>query len=144
MAQEFNIFTSVKNGKVKDTDSIRQAIQYFEGKDIDIIVRKHKRKRTNPQNNWLWGVAYILIQEYIYAMTGEHYSLDDIHEHYKSKGYFGYKKSIITGELIPQGSSECCTIDFMEAKTKIQQEWALKGLDIPDPNEIDFREIAKK
>ena len=43
-------------------------------------------------------------------------------------------------EPVPQGLSRATTQQASEAKERIQQEWAEKGLIIPDPNQKEFLE----
>lgn len=140
MMQPIKIFTGVTNGIPHDKETIDNAYKHFEGIGIDVTIEKHKTKRTNPQNNWLWGVAWTLIAEFIYKTTGKKFSLQEIHDHYKSKGYFGFKTSPITNDDIPKGSSEATTFEFSQAKDRIQKEWAQKGLIISDPNQTEFLE----
>jgi hypothetical protein len=138
MQSPIKIYTGVVKGKPVDQESINNAYLYFEGMGIDITIEKHKTRRSNPQNKYLWIGVWTPIQEFIHKTTGKLFSCQDIHDSYKSKGYFGFKESI-DGD-IPKGSSEATTIEFMEAIDRIQKEWAEKGLIILDPQQTDFIE----
>jgi hypothetical protein len=136
--EKIKIYTGVTNGRPHDQEGIDNAYKYFEGVGLDITFEKHSSKRTNPQNNWLWGIAWTKIQKFLEQTTGKRFSLQEIHDHYKSKGYFGFKTSPITNDDIPKGSSEANTFEFSQAKERIQREWAIKGLIIEDPNQTEF------
>jgi hypothetical protein len=108
---------------------------HFEGKKVDIIIERHKTKRTNPQNRYWWGVVLKLITDY---MNEQGYELreQDWHDYYVNNGYFGYKQ--VAGFQVPRGSSDANTLVFNEVIDRIQKEWSLRGLIIPDPNQTEF------
>lgn len=139
MYPPIKILTGIVRGKPVDQESIDNACRYFEGVAVDITIEKHKTKRSNLQNKFLWGVMWTKIQKFIFDTTGKLFSAQDIHDHYKHRGYFGFKESI-DGDTTPKGSSESTTIEFMESIERLQKEWAVKGLIIEDPNQTDFLE----
>lgn len=127
--------TSVTDGKINDLELFNEYLKYFEGKRVDISFEKHRDRRTNQQNRYLFGVVYPLIKSYSDSY-GHEFTIDDWHEYYIAKKYFGVKE--INGELIPKRSHEATTQEFNEAKDRIQRDWAEKGLVIPDPQQKDF------
>jgi hypothetical protein len=129
------LITGIINGKPENLEQFFENCKYFEGQKVDIIIERHKTKRTNPQNRYWWGVMLKLITDY---MNEQGYELteQDWHDYYVNKGYFGYKD--ILGLQVPRGSSEATTLEFNEVFDKIQKEWALRGLVIPDPNQEEF------
>ena len=138
------LITGIKNGMPEDFDLLRDQWREFEGKKVIIWTRRKVDKRSNPQNRYWQGVVLPLIRDYMKANWKRFTDADcsqltkeDWHNWYKSKGYFGYKEMF--GEKIPKGSSESTTLEFQEAKDRVQREWAVRGLDIPDPNEEDYR-----
>lgn len=130
------IITNIVNGKPDKLEEFLQLCAMFDGKKVDIDVNRHKDKRTNPQNRYWRGVVIPLITSYMNKL-GNDLTEDEVHDFYKSKGYFGYKD--VMGDRVPKGSSECSTIEMAEAKERVQREWAERGLDIPNPNEEDYR-----
>jgi len=134
------IYTGVTGGKIQDQGALDNAIKCFEGLGVDITIERHTTKRTNPQNKYWRGVVLPLICKYLEEVEGLNYSEQEIHEYYISKGYFGYKKVIIHGEetTMPKRSSDATTLEFMGAIDRLQKEWSLRGLNIPDPNQKDF------
>ncbi|OGU84379.1 MAG: hypothetical protein A2W11_03730 [Ignavibacteria bacterium RBG_16_35_7] len=133
------IYTGITNGLPQDLKSLELAFQHFEGVGVDITIERHKTKRSNQQNKYLWSVVWNKIVDFIFDLTGKRFVPQDIHDNYVKLGYFGYKESPVDVNIkIPKGSSEATTIEFMEAVSRIQMEWAEKGLVIPDPNQKDF------
>ncbi len=143
--ETIKIYTGIINNRPADAESfwqtMREGFKYFNGKGIDVVMELHTSKRSNAQNKYLWGVAWAMIADYIFEKTSKRFSTKEIHESYKQKGYFGFKPDPINPEdVMPQGSSECSTLEFNEAKERIQREWAERGLIIPDPQQEDFLE----
>ena len=51
-------------GRVTDDGEIklpgakmRKEAQYFAGKEIEVTIQRKKRKRSDPQNRYYWGVV---------------------------------------------------------------------------------------
>jgi len=105
--------------------------------DGDYTLEKKKKRRSTEQNAYLHGVMLPKIREFFLNM-GYDYSVVDIKDWLKSRGFFGYKE--FGKELIPNHTSGLTTLEFMAAKEKIQQYFAEKGCVIPDPNQEDFLE----
>jgi len=142
--ETIKIHTGITNGRPQDVEGLRNAFKYFEGIPVDITIEKHKTKRSNQQNKYLWGVAWDLIAEFLNRPENKIASITftpkDVHDHYVKRGYFGFKTSEIDGEQIPKGSSEATTIEFKEAIERLQKEYATRGLVIPDPGQTEFLE----
>jgi hypothetical protein len=130
------ITTGIINGEPVDKHLVDDAYRTYEGKKVDIEIKRHVNRRSNPQNAYLWGVVLPMIAEYA-ASYGEEFKEEDWYDYYVSKGYFGWKEMF--GSKLPKGSSEADTFEFNQAIAKIQREWAERGLVIPDPNEKDYR-----
>jgi hypothetical protein len=124
---------NIRNGKLEllDQAGFRRdmAITFPTDCIVDVIIERRGKKRTNPQNRWLWGVAYKILSDH----TG--YSEEEIHEICKFK--FNRKEYHLGDETFILGGSTAImtTIEFMEYKTNIQQLGAELGCVIPDPNE---------
>ena len=131
------ITTGISKGVPQDFLLLEDSFRYFEGLRIDITIERHKTRRTNPQNKYLWGCVWPGIQEFL-EEQGIDINIQEIHEHYISKGYFGMKDSKIDGDMIPKRSHESSTLEFAAAIERLQREWSIRGLVIPDPGQTDF------
>lgn len=134
----------VKNGKLtRNRQPIAKAIQSFEGKDIEITISKVKRKRSNDQNAYWWGVVVPIYHKlftdagHVCDHNGAHYLLCDlIRENYPDTVLFDEVLINDTYVKRTKGTSELTKSEFMSLIAKAQQlasEWF--GAYIPDPNQ---------
>lgn len=104
-------------------------------------VEPYKRKRTNPQNNALWGVAYPVIRQ----ATGN--EPDDLHNLFCGE-YFGWVEADVLGKkkMKPRRTTTrdesgkkdvISTADFADFYTFIQMKAAEFGIDVPSPGELE-------
>lgn len=143
--QKITIRSSVNNGNLKrNRNLIIDAIKSFEGADVLITLEKPKKKRSNPQNAFYYGVVIPIVQNCLrdagYVMTNE-----ATHDLIKLKFL---KEAILTneetGEVVERvkSTTELSTSQFMDFVAEIRQftnEYF--GVDIPEPNEemtLDF------
>lgn len=135
----YEIRSHVTDGKLtRNRNLITEAIYYFEGKDIVIKIEKAKKKRSNPQNAYMWGVVLPIMRQALkdsgYLMTNE-----SVHEMLKLRFL---KESILvneeTGECVERikSTTELSTTQIMEYFMDIQK-FASEyfGVNIPEPNE---------
>jgi hypothetical protein len=124
-------------GKVKENDFIpdypknyQNALRVFNGLDVVITISKPTKERSNPQNNYLWGVPYKLIADY----TGN--TTEDVH-HEMGNMFLSEK----TTSPIPKikTTTKLTTTEFSEYVENIIK-WAAEflGLYIPLPNEKEM------
>jgi hypothetical protein len=104
-----------------------------------VETKKHKRRRSDPQNRYLNGVAYKILAQ----ATG--YERDDISE-YLCGQYFGWKEKRVPGKRVVQVPIRTTTneggryaplntSEFAEYVAFVQRFGAEHGVYIPDPNE---------
>jgi hypothetical protein len=105
-----------------------------------VETKKHKRRRSDPQNRYLNGVAYKILAQ----ATG--YERDDISE-YLCGQYFGWKEKRVPGKRVVQVPIRTTTTnedgryaplntsEFAEYVAFVQRFGAEHGVYIPDPNE---------
>ena len=108
--------------------------------DDDYIIEKKKKKRSLGQNDYIHTVVFPLIKDWWNNNRKEnqpYMEIQDIKDWVQYRGYWGYK--MVGKELIPKRSSEATIIEMVEGIGKIQMDFANWGLDIPSPNEKDFR-----
>lgn len=102
------------------------------GKPLRVTVEIAKRKRSDPQNAALWGVAYATLKE----ATGN--DPKDLHDFFLGE-HFGWEVVEIMGQKKRRPirrSSKLSTVEFAEFYAFIQQRAAECGYYVPDPNEV--------
>jgi hypothetical protein len=112
--------------------------------EVNIIIEQRKKKRSNNQNSYLWGVVYPIVRDCL-KNQGWVLSLDEVHEF--CKGKFNRKDivDVDTGELLGSyggSTSELDTFSFNEYFESIIR-WVSEyfNTEIPYPNEqttMDF------
>lgn len=132
-----------KSGNDYYIDWIRSEVSKFEkGTVLVLDLKRHKNKRSIPQNSYLWGVVYKVIGDEL------GYDVNDIHEYCKDK--FLPKRELtnkITGEIF----------EAKESTSKMDKEnfskylegilfWASNELNIyvPDANSFASYEIINE
>jgi len=138
---KYEIRTNVLNGNLKrNRNLILNALQTFEGSEIVITIQKAKKRRSNPQNSYYWGIVLNIVQQGLKDATGEFRSVENIHYNILLK-MFAPENEIVnteTGECITEKitSSQMTTTQFCEYVMEIQK-WGAEflGVDIPSPNE---------
>jgi len=135
------IISEVKDGKLKrNRKLITDTIKSFEGKTIEITIEKNKKKRSNEQNAFYWGVVIPMVEQAYYDANGERVDKNYIHYSILIKNCAPFKTMVNeeTGEVLelPYTSSELTTTMFCEYLISIQKfcaEWF--NIVVPDPNE---------
>lgn len=136
---KIEITTSIHNGLFKrNRNLVLDAIKSFNGKDVVITFEKPKKKRTNPQNAYLWGVLYPITQQAIKNEWGEVWSINKVHEFYKLQFQYNEIVNESTGQVIrtPKSTTENTTTQQEEYHSQIRdflQEWF--NVVAPLPNE---------
>lgn len=115
------------------------------GKPLRVTVEKAKRQRSDPQNNYLFGVAYPLLVE------AKGYEVNDIHE-FMCGTHFGWvDKTCPKTPRNPEGLESkpfrsttrdetgkrnvLGTVEFSEFVETVKRVAAQAGIYVPDPNE---------
>jgi hypothetical protein len=119
----------INNGKIQlnKPDQFKSHLTSLEDNDIQVIVRKDRKNRTDQQNKYYWGaIIEILGKELGYTPEEMHEAL---------KWQFLKKNGIIP---TVRSTTELSTSDFKEYIEKIKI-WAAEEMDIflPDPDEIE-------
>ena len=139
--KKITIYTEVKNGKLTNRNKIIEAYQSFEGKRIEVTFQRAKKKRSNPQNRYYWGVIVPFFQQGIKECFGELWSAEKTHEHLKLNFNFEEKVNVKTSEVtkLYKSTSENSTIEMEEYHERIRV-WMFDNMDIvvPLPNEDLF------
>ena len=110
-------------------------------KAFDVEVTEHKKARSDPQNNALWGVAYKVIRD----ETGN--DSQALHDYFCGE-FFGWVDAEVMGMVKrrPRRTttrnadgkrSVLSTVEFMEFYEFVQRRAAeVAGVYVPDPNEV--------
>jgi hypothetical protein len=142
---KIEIESKVLNGKLeKNRDLLSDVIQSLEGKDIVITIEKKKRKRSNPQNNFYWGIVLPMMQTGFYNNLGEHVGIQEAHEFLKGRFLFREVVNQELGEVIKlsKSTTELSTIEWEEYMDQIRA-FGLEflGITIPYPDSQIFLSI---
>ena len=124
-------FATIKKGKVifNNVQLFNNYLLSLEGKDVEVVVRKPKKERSNPQNRYYWGVVINLLCE----TTG--YTPEEMHEALKMLFLKDNTRKLPT----LRSTTELTTIEFEDFLEGVRV-WAASELNciIPLPNEVDF------
>ena len=116
------ILSRIENGKCRrNLTLIKSAFAKFEGKEIEITIKRKYKERTLPQNAFYWGVTIPFFQNLFLEEWGEIKSVDETHEILKSVCNFKEIVNESTGEIIrmPLTTTTKTTTEFGEYLNKI-------------------------
>jgi hypothetical protein len=142
---KIEILSEVEGSNLKrNRKQLVAAIAHFEGKPVTITIERTKRKRSNPQNRWYWGVALPIVRQALND-NGNPFTTQHTHELLKVALIKICPEVVLdetviesTGEVLQRirSTAEFTTSEFMDFKSAIQQ-WSAEvlGVEIPDPNE---------
>lgn len=122
---------------------LKRILKPLMGQKLEVGFKVLKYQRSQAQNKWLWGVAYITIASWYKDTNGYTITKDAIHAHTLQE-ILDYK--IRTGEIngkeviyIDGKSTSALSVkEFSEMKDKLQVYWAERGCYIPDPRGNNF------
>ena len=110
---------------VTDTKAFKRWLWTLKGK-VYVTVKKKRKKRSNPQNAYMWGCVYKIVSDH----TG--YTPDECHQIFGEK-FLGYEKK---GRLFLRSTTKLSTIKFEIYMEEIRRFASIKlHLWIPEPNE---------
>lgn len=137
---KFNYQGHVKDGLLKfaGRKQFDKDIQIFEGKEIEIIIQKRRKQRSEQQSRYYWGAVIPIIKAALFesgiVMNGE-----QVHELLKSECNKKEWANIKTGQLItaPGSTAKLTTSEFMDFIVRVKN-WSNEFLNItiPEPGEI--------
>jgi hypothetical protein len=100
------------------------------GKKLRVEVGEFRKRRSDEQNRYLWGVCYATLRD----ATGN--DCDDLHTYFLGE-HFGWQTVNVMGQKrrVPmRRSSKLTTVEFAEFVAFIQQRAAENGVYIPNPD----------
>ena len=113
-----------ENGNLKrNRKFIADAIKSFSGKEIEIIIKRKYKQRSNQQNAFYWGITLPFFQNLFHDAWGEIRSIEEIHEILKSTCNYTEIPNPNTGEAqrIPRSTTELTTSEWMDYELKMEQ-----------------------
>lgn len=133
------VITSIVNGKFKrNLNTILDIVQQFNGMDVLLTFEKPKKKRSNNQNAYYWGLLIPLTQNAIKTEWGEIWSKEKTHDFYKLHFNYVEKVNENTSEVIkiPKSTTDNTTTQQEEFHAQIREflkDWF--NVTAPLPNE---------
>jgi len=110
---------------VTDTKAFKRWLWTLKGK-VYVTVKKRRKKRSNPQNAYLWGCVYKLISDF----SG--YTPEETHQIFTGM-FLGYEKH---GRQFVRTTTTLSTIEFEDYAESIRRFASMElSLWIPEPNE---------
>jgi hypothetical protein len=97
-----------------------------------IEIKRLQKRRSDPQNRYLWGVAYPAILKHLPGWEAQ-----DLHDYCLGECH-GWERleGLSRVRLKPlKRSSKLSVPEFMDYVAWIQRTFAEKGIYVPDPNE---------
>ena len=125
----FDFVANLKSGRLTERfiKNMERYLLTLPDGPVQIIIKKYRRKRTDPQNKYYFGVVVPILMEY----TG--YTKDEMHEALKWK----FLKIEKPGMPPTVGSTKKLNTKEFEEYLENIKRWAAVDLSlyIPDPNE---------
>lgn len=117
---------------------IRSEVRVFEGKEIELTIRKKRKHRSDPQNRYYWGVVVEMIRAGMKEM-GDTVTPNQVHEFLKWRFLRVSKVDETTGEVLYEyvgSTAKLKTVEFWEYIEKCCQFAAeMLGVSIPLPQQ---------
>ena len=137
--KQIKVISKVVNGKlIRNRAKVKNAVQSFEGKEIEIIVKQKTNLRSNQQNAYYFGVVIPITIQAIENEWGESWDIEKTHNLFKSLFLYEEKVNSETSEVIkvPSSSTENTTTKQEVFHTQCRnflKEWF--NVEVPLPNE---------
>ncbi len=142
----YTYYGKVEGGSLQifNNRSFRESLSQFEGKQVEIILRRRRKARSLEQNAYYWGVIVPVVQE---GLKDLGWDLDKaaVHDFLKEKFNRVELVNEKTGEIwnATGSTTRMSTVDMM-AYFQVIQQWSAEYLSvyIPNPGEqvqIEFK-----
>jgi len=137
---------TVKGGIITLPKHLRkEVVEVFEGRDIEVIFQRKRKRRSDMQNKYYWAVVVPEIVRGMIDLGNEALQMGNndhvllVHEFLKDTLLDNGVDIIgIEGEMfkMPPSTTRCSTTEFMEFIERARM-WAGEklGINIPGPNE---------
>ena len=129
-----SFFGTIKDGRLrlKKIEQFNKYIAQFEGKEMEVKIKRKSKSRTDQQNNLYWAYMAIIAED-----TGN--DPEDLHATFRAK--FLIDRS---GKFpIVKSTTQLSTIEFGEYIDRIASFVADYGIVLPSPDDYYQREFSK-
>ena len=134
-----------ENGNLKrNRKFIADAIKSFSGKEIEIIIKRKYKQRSNPQSAFYWSWTLPFFQQLFNEAWGEIRPIEEIHEILKATCNYIELPNPATGEVhrIPRSTTELTTSGWMDFELQMDQfARDFFNATLPKPNEQTTLEL---
>ena len=139
MIKKVQIKSKVVDGNLtRNRKFLVNCLKEHEGKEIVITIERQRKKHSDIQRGYYFGVIVSLIREAIFNEWGERMDSNEVHELLKTNCNWKEKTNKNTGEIIKvAGSIKQHTTSEQEDFHEDCRRWALEWFNIiiPLPNE---------
>lgn len=141
MSREAEFTCKVSGGRIPASVAakIAEVVRRMDGKTLRFSIGEVKRKRSNNQNSYMWGVVIEHITQ-AFRDAGNPVDKDDVYAFLKAH-VWKLSQVFVTceGEVLRgPGSTRHLSTTEMEARLEEARAWAAEvlGISVPLPNEI--------
>lgn len=121
----------IEDGKltILEQEKFMNYLKGFRPGEMEMIVRRAKRGRSDDQNKWYWVC--------VVRIPAEHFGYfdEEMHEAYK---FMFLRKEEPGKPITVRSTTSLSTIEFAEFVEKCRVWAASEGLVIPDPDKVDL------
>lgn len=136
---KFVISSHVEKGKLsRNRKTLAQTIRQFEGKEIQITIERKRKKRSNRQNRYYFGVIVLILKQCLEWEWGERIDIETAHDVLKTNCNYKEIVNENTGEIIrvPQSTAVLNTGESEDYYENCRQFIRrLFNTEVPLPNE---------
>lgn len=128
----------IVNGKLTNSEQLRNNLNAFEGKVIELRMKEYKTKRSNSQNSYYWAVIVPIWKQILKDEWGEVRTTEETHEFLKYNANYKERVNEDTGEIfkISRSTTENNTKEQEEFHERCRQlAFENFQITIPLPNE---------
>lgn len=137
--KKIKVLTQIKDRKfVTNRDLIEDAVEAYEGKQVEFSLGLCYKKRTDKENRYYWGVIIEHWRSIIREEWGEIWSKEEVHHFLKSNLNFEELVDDETGLILrkPKSTTENSTYQQEEYHKACRDlAWNMFSHQIPLPNE---------
>lgn len=133
---------NLKTIEISHAKIMRRVLSAISGKELEITVGVLRKRRSDAQNRYIWGVVVPVVRSFLKETQGEDYTKEEVYAWLRK--LLGHDMEIreIAGEdvIVMTGKrfSKMNTKEFAEAIDLILKKMALQGCVIPEPNQHNF------
>lgn len=121
---------------------VMRGLRVMDGKNVRITLEEVKRRRSDKQNRYYWGVIIPMVTE-MFLDTGNTLDGEQVHEFLKE--HVGALKDVVSDphgviHSVVRSSTKLTTAEWEDYMERVRAWAADFGLIIPLPNEVELWE----